>query len=179
MVILSATESFPSSSGLFDVGRLEGIYQTFIDTSFTTLGRTITVHLPPEIQQDVTTQSRPQGQQVNPFFGGRVPIPRTNTRSTGTRIVPRDRQYTAHIKIGPLQEGDDAQGIGDLKENQAAITLDIAALEDVKNAQSISIEGRRYSVHETRPIGFSNRKYIIVILDEIQELDSDTSLNAG
>jgi len=178
MIFLTNREDFSQASGLFDVAGFEAIYETFIDTSFVTLGRTVTLHLEPLVQQDVNTQSQGAAQQYNPFFG-RVPVPKTNTKGTGVKITHRDVNYSAHIKIGPLKMGDDMQGMGDLKENEAAITLVIEALPDLKQTRVISIEGRRYSIMETRPFGFSTRKYIIVKLKEINEKDTDTSETAG
>lgn len=178
MVILPNLQDLSASSGLFNAGAFENIYHTFMDTGLQLMGRTITLHLPPAIEQDVPTQSRPQAQQVNPFFKGRVPRPNTNTRNAGTKITHRDVQYTAHIRIGP-QEGDDTRGIGDLKENQGMLTLVVEALSHVQEALSISVEGRRYSVDETRPIGFSQRRYIMVPITEINEKDTDTNENAG
>ncbi|WP_337905344.1 hypothetical protein, partial [Mesomycoplasma ovipneumoniae] len=75
--------------------------------------------------------------------------------------------------------GDDYLGIGDLKANEAVVTLDIGALEHLGETLSISIEGRRYSITETRPIGFSSRRFILVKMSEIQELDQALGENEG
>jgi hypothetical protein len=74
---------------------------------------------------------------------------------------------------------DDTLGIGELKENEIVVTLDIAAIPHLDETLSFSVEGRRYSISETRPIGFSKRQYILVFGDEINEIDTDTSENAG
>jgi hypothetical protein len=88
-------------------------------------------------------------------------------------------QYKAQIKIGPMKEGDDNTGMGDLKANQAMITIAIEGLGHVKDALSISIEGRRYTVDETRPIGFSQRRYVMCLLTEIDEKDTAPGENDG
>lgn len=170
MVLLPNNQDLTASSGIINMPFLEQVYHSIIDETFLDLGRTVTLHLSPEVQQDTVTQSQPAPQQYNPFFG-RTPVPRTNTRNPGVKITHRDVQYAAHIKIGPLKEGDDAMGIGNLLANEAAITLVIEALPHIKEALSVSIEGRRYSIDETRPIGFSNRRYIICKLTEIQETE--------
>lgn len=147
---------------------LDDIYHSVIDETFLDLGRLITIHLPPLQEQDNTiTQRQPQANQFNPFFG-RTPVPSVNTRNTGFKVTPRDVQYHAHIKIGPVA-GDDTTGMGDLKANQLQLTLDIRALEHITQALSVSVEGRRYTLDETRPIGFSSRRYIIVKMTEVNE----------
>lgn len=179
MVTLAPNEDFTQASGIINMPFLENVYHTIIDETFLDLGRPVTLHLEPIQQQDNVTQSQPQPGQVNPFFGGRVPVPHTNTRNSGTKVKHRDVPYTAHIVIGPIKEGEDKLGIGDLKANQAAVTLDIGAIPHLAETISISIEGRRYSINETRSIGFSTRRYIIVILDEINEADADQSGTNG
>lgn len=156
---------------------LNAYYKSFIDESFLDMGRTITLHLPPVKQQDTTTQSQTQPSQYNPYFG-RVQAPKTNRRNTGVTITHRDVEYTAHIKVGPMK-GDDAMGIGDLAENQVVVTLAIAALDHANQALSMSIEGRRYQIDETRPIGLTQRDYLMVFGTEINEASIDTSANAG
>lgn len=178
MVLLSNNQDLTAASGILNIPFLESIYHSVIDETFATLAgdRIVTLHLNPEIQQDVVTQSQPAPQQFNPFFG-RTPVPNTNTRNPGVKITHRDVQYNAHIKIGPLRDGDDNMGIGDLKANQAAITLVIEALPHLQEALSVSIEGRRYTIDETRPIGFSRRRYVIAILTEINESEPPTPDN--
>lgn len=171
MVLIPNLESLVASSGLINMPYLESIYRSFMDEALQTLGGSrgpVTFHLPPQIQQDASTQAQRAPQQYNPFFQ-RTTVPNVNTRNSGTKVTHRDVQYTAHILVGPMVEGDDSNGIGDLKENEAAITVVIEALQHVQEALSVSIEGRRYSVVETRPIGFSVRRYLIVKLEEIQE----------
>lgn len=170
MVLLPNNQNLTASSGLINISFLEQIYHSVIDETFMDLGRTVVLHLKPEIQQDTVTQSQPAPQQYNPFFG-RTPVPKINTRNPGVKITPRDVEYSAHIKIGPLHEGDDSMGIGNLLANEASITLVIEALPHIQETLSVSIEGRRYSIDETRPIGFSTRRYIICKLTEIQETE--------
>jgi hypothetical protein len=170
MVLIPSLENFSSASGILNVGFLESMYRSVIDESFLGLGRIVTLHLQPIKQEDVNTQAQAPAAQYNPFFK-RTPIPNTNTRNSGVKITPRDVQYHAHIKIGPMIGGKDMSGMGDLKANEAMITLAGEAIAHVTEGQciSVTIEGRRYGVTETRPIGFSTRKYIMVKLQEIQE----------
>jgi hypothetical protein len=180
MILLPTTEDFSASSGLIDFGALENIYHSVMDETFVGLGgnrgRAI-IHLPPIKTQNLTTQSGPQSQQYNPFFG-RSSIPSPTTRNTGVEVTPRDIEFTVHSRIGP-HGGDDLQGIGDLKDNEIALTFQIEALQYVEDALSISFEGRRYQVDETRPIGFTVRRYLIVKCTEINEIDNSTGENHG
>lgn len=180
MVLLPTTEDFGAASGLINFGNLENIYHSIIDETFVGLGGSrgpAVIHLPPIKEQDTQTQGGPQAQQYNPFFG-RSAQPSSRTRNTGVKITPRDIQFTVHARIGP-HGGDDLQGIGDLKDNEIAFTFPIEALDHVKDALSISFEGRRYEVDETRPIGFTVRRYLIVKCTEINEQDTDTTGTNG
>lgn len=169
MITVTPIQDLTAGSGLINIGYLDDIYHSMMDEALSDLGREIVLHLEPQIQSDSTTNSQPQSLQYNPFFGGTA-IPSPSTKRPGVKITPRDVTYKAHIKIGP-KTGPDVSGIGNLKENEAAITVVAEALSHIKSARSISIEGRRYAVIETRPIGFVDRKYVIVKLGEIQESD--------
>ena len=69
MVLIPNNENLTAASGLINSAYLESIYHSVIDETFLDLGRIVTLHLPPEIQQDTNTQSQPAPQQYNPFFG--------------------------------------------------------------------------------------------------------------
>jgi hypothetical protein len=175
-MIIPNNQDLSGASGILNMPYFENIYKSFIDESFVDLGREITVHLKPQVEQDTTTQSLPAPQQLNPFFG-RVPVPSANTRNSGTKITPRDVIYKAHIVIGPFlserrYNEDRLSGMGYLNENEAMITVVAAALQHIKDCIAVSIEGRRYQVVETRPIGFSVRRYLMVKLRAIQELEN-------
>lgn len=178
MIQLTSNEDFTASSGIINMPALEAVYHSVMDEAFVDLGRTITLHLNPVIEQDTTTQGLAPPQQYNPFFGG-VPVPKSNTKGKGVKVTPRDVNYTAQIKVGPLKEGKDMTGMGDLKANEAMITLVIEALPHLQDTLSISVEGRRYSIIETRPIGFTKRRYIMVKLEEINEKDVAGGVNEG
>lgn len=167
MVLLPNSQNLSAASGILNVGFLEQIYHSFMDEAQLELGRIVTFHLQAEVIQDTPTQGQPQASQYNPFFGG-VPAPNTNTRGKGTRNVPRDVQYNAHIRIGP-KGADDESGVGDLKDNEIQLTVVIEALPDVKDSLNFSVEGRTYRVDETRPIGFSQRRYLIVKGTEVNK----------
>jgi len=170
MTLLPNNQDLTASSGIINHSFLEAVYHSVIDETFMDLGRTVILHLNPEIEQDVATQSQPAPQQYNPFFG-RAPVPNTNTRNPGVKITSRDVEYDAHIRVGPIKASDDTEGIGELLDNEAMITLVIEALPHLHDTLSVSIEGRRYSIDNTRPIGFSQRRYIMVKLTEIQETE--------
>jgi len=174
MVLLPNNQDLSAASGLLNIPLLEGIYHAIMDETYTAngLARNIILHLQPAVEQDNTTQSLPAPQQYNPFFSS-VPVPQANTRNSGTKITHRDVQYAAQIVVGPRM-GDDSKGIGELKSNQATFTVVIEALPHIDEALSVSIEGRRYTIDRTRPIGFSQRRYLMCECTEIQELEPGT-----
>lgn len=171
MVNVTPNQDFSTASGIINVGFLENVYHSFMSEAFVDLGRPVTFHLPPIKEQDVQTQSQPAAQQYNPFFS-RVPVPATNTRNTGVKVTPRDVTYKGQIVVGPLSNDKRLNGMGWLNENEAMVTVVIEALEHVTAAIAVSIEGRRYTVVETRPIGFSVRRYLMVKLRAIQETEN-------
>lgn len=171
MVLVPNNQDLTAASGLIDMPALENIYHCIMDEMMLDMGRIVTFHLPPEVQQDTDTQSQPAPQQYNPFFK-RVPVPQTNTRNPGTKITHRDVQYNAQIRLGPLKADEGVDGIGSLNDDEAVITVVIEALGHVQEAFSVSIEGRRYSIEQTRPVGLSQRRYILVKLREVQETEN-------
>lgn len=174
MVLLTSLQDLSQASGIIDTNFFESIYEGFMDEAMGKVGRTVTLHLSPVRQQDSATQSAPAAQQYNPFFGG-VAVPSQTSKHTGVKFTHRDVQYSAQIKIGPLKEGEDTTGMGDLKANEAVITLVIEALPHLKETRSISIEGLRYSIIESKSVGFSRRKYVLVKLREINETEAPSA----
>lgn len=166
---IPSNQDFSIKSSLLNVAQFELLYQKIINETFSDFARDITLHLHPIIETDQNSINLRPSQQFNPLLGGTT-SPITNTRNTGTIVTHRDVIYKAHIKIGP-KPGDDTTGIGDLKDNEASVTLAIEALPHINETLSISIEGRRYSILETRPIGFSQRRFLIVKLQEINEAE--------
>lgn len=167
MILLSNNQDLSAASGIINMPFLENIYHSFMDEAQLDLGRTVTFHLEPIQEEDINTQSQPQHAQYNPFFGGTA-SPISNTRNKGVKNTPRDVRYDAHIVIGP-KGADDTDGIGELKDNEIMLTVVIEALNHVKECLSFTVEGRRYIVDETRPIGFTVRRYLMVKGQEINE----------
>lgn len=178
MVLVPNNEDFSAASGVVNIGDLQNIYKRVMDETFVDMGRTVVFHLEPLREVDAATFQQPQANRFNPFFQG-VPVTRTNTRVHGVKITPRDVVYTAHIRIGPMVESNDQSGIGDLKANECRLTLHIGALKHVKASLSVTVEGRRYKVVETRPIGLIKRDYMLVKLEEINEKDLAQGENEG
>lgn len=177
MVLIPNIQDLTAGSGIINMPFLEAIYHSFMDEALSDLGGSrgqAVFHLDPSIEQDVATQGSKAPQQYNPFFRG-VGVPQKNTRTPGTKITHRDVEYTAHIRVGPMKQGEDVKGMGDLLDDEIQLTLVIEALNHVKAAQSFSVEGRRYSVEDTRPIGFSQRRYLMVKGKEIQEQEPPSS----
>lgn len=163
MVLLSNNQDLSAASGIINHAFLENIYHSVMDEALMDLGeeRQVIFHLPSAIQEDATTQSQRAPQQYNPFFR-RTPVPSTNTRQPGVRITHRDVQYNSHVKYGPLKADENLSGMGDLKGDEVQLTVVIEALEHVDAAQNFSIEGRRFRVASTKPVGFSVRRYLMI-----------------
>ncbi len=180
MVLLNNNEDFSASSGVLNLPFLENIYHSIMDETYAAngLARTVTLHLHPIREQDDTnTQSLPQAQQYNPFFG-RVPAPRANTRNAGVKITTQEVPYEAQVVFGPIKKDEDIHGIGELKEDEAAITLAIESLPHLNDTIWVDVEGLSYSIQGRKPIGFTRRRYVIVYLREIneeQEPSTDTT----
>lgn len=172
MVLLPNNQDLTAASGLINIGFMENVYHTLMDEALIDLGenRQVVFHLQPATEEDTTTQSQIQSANYNPFFGG-VPAPRANTRNKGVKVTPRDVMYNAHVVIGP-RDADDNEGIGELKDNQIQLTVVIEALGHVQSALTFSVEGRRYKVDETRPIGFTKRRYLMVFGTETNEQET-------
>lgn len=170
MVIIKTTsEDFSQSSGTINYGHLNYIYEGIIDNTFVGMGRSITLHLPPQITQNDSVASNPiKAGAYNPFFQTSV-RPNENSQSRGVKIDQRDVPYTAHIKHGP-KPADDKTGMGELFKDQVRTTLAYEALTDLENCLSATIDGRRYArLGDYRPIGLTNKKYIIQDWERIQE----------
>jgi len=175
MVLLPNNQNLLAASGLVNMPFLEMVYHSMMDEMMGDMGRIVTFHLPPIVQQDNVTQGKPAPQQYNPFFS-RVPVPNTNTRHAGVKVTHRDVQYNAQIVFGPLAAPtEDRMGIGELATDEARITIVIEALPHVQEAYGVSIEGRRFRIEQTRPVGLSTRRYIMIKLKEVQELEPPTS----
>jgi len=169
MIIITPNPHISMSSGLINIAALDALYASFMDEALEDLGREVIVHLEGQKQSDTITNSQPQALQYNPFFG-RTISPSPSTKGPGVKFISRDTTYKAHIKIGP-KTGPDNKGVGNLKENEAMLTVYIEAMPHFQTARSMSIEGRRYALIETRPIGFTQRRYAILKIGEIQESD--------
>lgn len=180
MINISSPEDFTAASGIFDTGVFEGLYHSLMDEAFNVFGANrpkAILHLEPSIVENSNDQSGNQPQMYNSFFG-RPALPSINTRNSGVEVEHRDIEFTVMSRIGP-KDSDDTRGIGALKENEIQLTFVIEALPYIKEALSVSYEGRRYKIDSNRPIGFSERRYIIVHCSEINEEDVDQLGNNG
>lgn len=180
MVLLPSNENFATASGIVNIPHLENIYESIMYGAFVGLGGDrgkAILHLQPVQQQDTSTQSAPQPQQYNPFFG-RASQPNPVGKIPGTKITHRDVEYTVMSRIKNVPE-EDTLGIGELKENQIALTFVIEALDHLGETLSLSFEGRRYEIDATRPFGFSKRRFVLVVCTEINEQDVNTEGTNG
>lgn len=176
-MLIPNNQDLTAGSGIINMPFLEAIYHSFMDEALQDLGGgrgQVIFHLDPAIQQDPATQGARPPQQYNPFFRG-VAVPQRNTRTPGVQITPRDVEYSAHIRVGPMKATENTSGMGDLLDDEIQLTIVIEALNHVKGSQSFSVEGRRYAVEDTRPIGFSQRRYLMIKGKEIQEQEPPTN----
>jgi hypothetical protein len=165
--------------GSFPWPEFEALYRDVMDASFLDIDgpvRKITLHLTP-----VRTQSsglvdanvpnkRPI--QYNPYLGRAArpaPISISSTRTPAVQHIPRDVKYDAHIRHGIRTDVTEDVGI-ELKANQVATTTIIESGAHIGEAESATIDGRRYRLHAgPRPIGFRSTRYLISIWEQIPE----------
>lgn len=169
MVIISSSEDFSQASGNINYANLNFIYEGIIDNSFVGMGRTITLHLPPQITQNDSVASNPiKAGAYNPFLGGSV-RPTEQGQNRGVKITYRDVEYTAMIKHGP-KPADDRTGMGALMKDQVRTTIVYESLDDLLNCLVATIDGLRYSrLGDYKPIGLTDKKYIIQDWQRVQE----------
>ncbi len=154
----------PSDDGSFsDIQEeFENCYASLMDSSFFALGRTIVLHLEPERTIDASgVEASTIAVHYNPFMGrgGRqVPSTISTTRMPAVTLVHRDVEYIAHIKHGP-KDADD-QGV-ELLDDEVMITTLIASRAHISAAISATIDGRRFNLESTRPIGFRDIRYLM------------------
>lgn len=166
----------PSDDGSFSQiqNEFEDCYHSIMDSSFAALGRTITLHLTPEkIIETSGLQAGPGALQYNPFMGRsarRAPNNISTTRTTATRLVHRDVQYTAHIKHGP-KASDDTNPIS-LDRDEVMTTTIIESQPHVDEAITATIDGNRYTKDSSRIIGFQNARYVICKWTRINESEN-------
>lgn len=152
----------------------EECYASFMDSSFSALGRQITLHLTPEKIIDTSgLQASTPAVQYNPFMrraGRQIPSQISTTRIPAVRLVHRNVVYDAHIKHGP-KDVDDNGGV-ELLEGEVMTTTIIASRQHISESQSATIDGRRYQLQWTRPIGFQNIRYVITKWSAINEVEN-------
>ena len=166
---------FPDDGSFSEIQEeFENCYDSIFDSSFTALGRVITLHLTPEKIIDTSgLQASTPAVHYNPFAGRaprRVPSPISTVRTTGTRLVHRDVDYVAHIKHGP-QDDDDTGGVS-LERDEVMTTTVMESLPHVNEALTATIDGARYRKEWTRKIGFRDVRYIITKWKEVNEAEN-------
>lgn len=165
----------PSDDGSFSEiqEEFENCYHTMIDSSFFALGRMITLHLEPVKTEDTDgVQASTPAVHYNPFQGrgGRqVPSQISTTRTPAVKITHRTAEYIAHIKHGP-KDADDKGGV-ELLENQVQTTTLIESKLHINGTLTATIDGRRYNLESTRPIGFRDVRYLISKWTRVNEVE--------
>jgi len=155
-----------SQGASFDFPDYESLYETVIDASLSSLGRTVTIHLQPILSAPSGTAAPShQAYRYDPFIKqGFRPAP--VERQPNIHKEPRIVQYTAHIKHGPA-DIDEGTPLGRLSENEVQITTVAGSEAHIRDAVAITIDGRRYKLRAgPRPIGLGEVKYMISIWQE-------------
>lgn len=166
----------PTDDGSFSEiqEEFENCYHNIFDSSFFALGRNIVLHLTPQKTIDSSgVQASTPAVHYNPFdrrAGRQVPSQISTTRTPAVRLVHRDVTYKAHIKHGP-KDANDNNGIS-LLENEVMTTTLIESLSHLNEAQSATIDGGRYQLEWTRPIGFRDVRYVISKWSAINETEN-------
>jgi len=165
----------PDDGSFSDIqNEFEQYYDSIFDSSFAALGRNIVLHLTPERTEDTTgVQASTPAVHYNPFMrraGRQVPSQISTTRTPAVQIVYRDVTYTAHIKHGP-KDADDNGGV-QLELGEVMTTTVFESLPHLTEAQSATIDGRRYTLESTRPIGFRDVRYVIAKWKQTNEIEN-------
>ena len=165
----------PDDGSFSDIqNEFENCYHAIFDSSFTALGRVIVLHLTPEKSIDVSgLQASTPAVHYNPFTRGTsrsVPSQISTTRSKGVELVHRDVSYSAHIKHGP-KDADDNGGVALLRGEVMTTTL-VETKPHIDSALSATIDGRRYQLEWSRPIGFRDVRYLISKWSSINEVEN-------
>ncbi len=151
----------------------ENCYGSLMDSAFFALGRMIMLHLQPEKIIDTSgVQASTLAVHYNPFQrrGGRqVPSTISTTRMPAVQLIHRDVEYIAQIKHGP-KDADDKGGVA-LLDGEAMTTTVIASRKHLNGAITATIDGGRFTLEWTRPIGFRDVRYLMAkwkVIDEVE-----------
>lgn len=167
---------FPDDDGSFSEiqEEFENCYHSLMDSSFFALGRTIVLHLTPEKTVDASgVEASTPAVHYNPFMrrGGRqVPSTISTTRTPAVIVVHRDVSYAAHIKHGP-KDADDKGGV-ELLDDEVQTTTLIESQKHINGSLTATIDGRRFNLESTRPIGFRDVRYLISKWKRVNEAEN-------
>jgi hypothetical protein len=152
----------------------ENCYGDLMDSAFFAIGRTIVLHLEPEKTIDTSgVQASTPAVRYNPFqrrAGRQVPSTISTTRMPAVRLVHRDVEYIAQIKHGP-KDADDKGGI-ELLRGEVMTTTVLASQKHLNGAITATIDGGRFKLEWTRPIGFRDVRYLMAKWTSIDEVEN-------
>jgi len=168
MTTLPTREDLSQASGVIPYTQFNSIYEGFMDDAMLRLGRQIMIHLPPSVSEDKSANTKDSPAGYNPFFRGSS-RPTAGGKNRGLNVEPRDIPYTAQIRHGP-KPANDHTGVGELSDEEVQTTTVYASLVDIDACVSATIDGKRYEKQkDSRPVGFSNLKYVIQVWSRIAE----------
>lgn len=146
-------------TGIFVSSDLETLYEQYMDAMLNSIGRNITIYLPPSVTESTVNKA-----QYNPFTGQKDPrLGNAGEGPTGKSIVPTYVIYKAHVVHGPRAPTQDIPW--DLNEEDVQLTLVIGALDDVKKAVEVDVDGIKYvqKSKDIRQVGLTTPKYLITL----------------
>ena len=152
----------------------EDCYNSIFDSSFFALGRNIVLHLTPQKIVDTSgVQASTPAVHYNPFdrrAGRQVPSQISTTRTPAVQLIHRDVTYLAHVKHGPTDPND--RGGVLLLEGEVLTTTVMESLPHINESQSATVDGGRYALEWSRPIGFRDVRYVISKWKVINEAEN-------
>lgn len=144
-------------TGILSTSSFESLYEQYMDMMLDSFGRNVTFYLPPGLSESTTNPAH-----YNPFTGYKDPrLGNLGDGPVGKSVSPITVVYKAHVVHGPKAPTADVPW--DLNEEEVQLTLVIGALDDVKKAVEVEVDGIRYvqKTKDIRQFGLSIPKYLL------------------
>lgn len=140
----------------FLTAQMEEIYEGYMDSMLTLMGRTVRIWLPPA---QTAPTSNPD--QLNPWTNHMDPRLGGVDQESGRSVEPIYADYTALIVHGPKPVTNDRPF--ELEQGEVQITTVIGSLQDIEDAIELEIDGIKYDrkTKDERRVGFQTPKYLI------------------
>jgi len=136
---------------------MEALYEQYMDMMLVQIGRNVTLYMQPGLAE---TTSNPD--QYNPWLGQQDPrLGGAGDGAKGATVSPITVVYRAHVVHGPKAATPDIPW--DLQKEDIMLSMPIGALDDIKKAVEVQVDGMKYSKKslDARQIGLTTPKYLI------------------